>query len=39
LTEEEKHIKKLIAEGRVNFRLIKISEDEIQKFVTARKEQ
>ena len=38
LTEEEKHIKNLIAQGRVNFRLIKISEEEINKFVTARKE-
>ena len=33
LTEEEKHIKNLITNGRVNFRLIKISEDEIQSFV------
>lgn len=38
LTEEEKHIKNLIASGRVNFRLIKVTEDEIQKFVNARKE-
>ncbi len=38
LTEEEKHIKNLIAAGRVNFRLIKVTEDEIQKFVTARKD-
>ncbi len=37
LTEEEKHIKNLIAAGRVNFRLIKVSEEEIQKFVTAKK--
>lgn len=37
LTDEEKHIKNLIAAGRVNFRLIKVTEDEIQKFVTARK--
>lgn len=37
LTEEEKHIKTLIAEGRVNFRLIKITEDEIQRFVTSGK--
>ena len=37
LTSEEKHIKNLIAAGRVNFRLIKITEDEIQKFVNARR--
>ncbi|OGE24889.1 hypothetical protein A3C26_02715 [Candidatus Daviesbacteria bacterium RIFCSPHIGHO2_02_FULL_39_12] len=38
LTDEEKHIRNLIASGRVNFRLIKVTEDEIQKFITARKE-
>ena len=38
LTDEEKHIKNLIAAGRVNFRLIKVTEEEIQKFVSARKE-
>ncbi len=38
LTDEEKHIKNLIAAGRVNFRLIKVSEDEVQRFVSARKE-
>ncbi len=38
LTEEEKHIKNLIAAGRINFRLIKVSEEDIHKFVTARKE-
>ena len=37
LTDEEKHIKNLIAAGRVNFRLIKVTEDEIQKFVSTRK--
>ncbi|MBI4038667.1 hypothetical protein HY384_01775 [Candidatus Daviesbacteria bacterium] len=37
LTDEEKHIKNLIATGRVNFRLIKVTEEEIQKFVTARR--
>lgn len=37
LTEEEKHIKNLILEGAVHFRLIKISEEEIQRFVSARK--
>ncbi|MBI2338147.1 hypothetical protein HYU95_03090 [Candidatus Daviesbacteria bacterium] len=36
LTEEEKHIKNLIAAGRVNFRLIKVTEDEIQRFVSTR---
>lgn len=38
LTPEEKHIKNLIAQGRVNFRLIKISDQEISKFISARKE-
>ncbi|OGE18660.1 hypothetical protein A3J19_03840 [Candidatus Daviesbacteria bacterium RIFCSPLOWO2_02_FULL_41_8] len=37
LTDEEKHIKNLIAAGRVNFRLIKVSEDEVQRFVSSRK--
>ena len=37
LTDEEKHIKNLIAHGRVNFRLIKVSEEDISKFVSARK--
>ena len=38
LTEEEKHIKSLISSGRVNFRLIKVTEEEVSKFVAARKE-
>ncbi|MEK7616553.1 MAG: Holliday junction resolvase-like protein [Patescibacteria group bacterium] len=38
LTEEEKHIKNLISKGAVSFRLIKITEEEIQKFVESRKE-
>lgn len=38
LTEEEKHIKNLITSGKISFRLIKITEEEIQKFVAARKE-
>lgn len=38
LTEEEKHIKNLIQQGKVNFRLIKVTEDEISKFVSARKD-
>lgn len=38
LTDEEKHIKNLIAAGRVNFRLIKVSEEDISKFISARKE-
>ena len=38
LTDEEKHIKNLIARGRINFRLIKVSDTEIQKFVMARKD-
>ncbi len=39
LTEEEKHIKTLIQHQRVNFRLIKVTEDEISRFVSARKEE
>lgn len=39
LTDEEKHIKNLIQSGNVHFRLIKISEDEIHRFVSARKEE
>lgn len=37
LTDEEKHIKNLISHGRVNFRLIKVSEDEISGFVSAQR--
>ncbi|MBI2019638.1 hypothetical protein HYS95_03160 [Candidatus Daviesbacteria bacterium] len=37
LTEEEKHIKNLIAGGRVNFRLIKVTEDEVQRFITTKR--
>ena len=37
LTEEEKHIKNLIATGRVNFRLIKVTEEEVHRFVSTRK--
>lgn len=36
LTEEEKHIKNLIASGNVHFRLIKVTEDEVSRFVSAR---
>lgn len=39
LTDEEKHIKNLIAGGRVNFRLIKVTEDEVSRFVAARREE
>lgn len=39
LTEEEKHIKNLILAGRVNFRLIKVTEEEVQKFVSSRREE
>ena len=35
LTDEEKHIKKLIAAGRVNFRMIKVTEAEINQFVSS----
>lgn len=36
LTDEEKHIKNLIQTGRVNFRLIKVTEEEVHRLVTAR---
>lgn len=35
LTDEEKHIKFLIDNNRVNFRLIRITEDEISRYVAA----
>lgn len=38
LTDEEKHIKNLILAGRVKFRLIKVTEDEVQRFVAAKRE-
>lgn len=38
LTPEEKHIKNLIEAGRVNFRLIKVSQEDISKFVSANKD-
>ena len=37
LTEEEKHIKNLIASGRVNFSLIKVTEEEVNKFINSNK--
>jgi len=37
LTEEEKHIKNLVVNGKVNFRLIKVTEEEVNKFVNANK--
>lgn len=37
LTDEEKHIKNLIQSGNVHFRLIKVSEDEVQRFVSAQR--
>ena len=36
LTDEEKHIRNLIQQGRVHFRLIKVTEDEVNRFVAAR---
>ncbi len=36
LTDEEKHIKNLIAQGQIHFRLIKVTEDEIARFVSAK---
>ena len=38
LTDEEKHIKNLITSGRVRFRLIKVSEDEISRYVSAQRD-
>ena len=38
LTQEEKHIKTLIEQGLIHFRLIKVTEDEVARFVSARKE-
>lgn len=38
LTEEEKHIKNLVTSGRVRFRLIKVSEDEISRYVSAHRD-
>lgn len=38
LTEEEKHIKNLVAKGSVYFRLIKVTEEEVNRFVTAGKD-
>lgn len=38
LTDEEKHIKNLIQRGSVHFRLIKISESEINQYIAASKE-
>ena len=35
LTEEEKHIKNLILQGRVHFRLIKVTEEEVNRFMTS----
>lgn len=37
LTDEEKHIKNLIATGRVHFRLIKVSDEDVHQYI-ARKE-
>jgi len=39
LTEEEKHIKNLIVTGRVHFRLIKISDEDVHKYISAKKEE
>ena len=35
LTDEEKHIKNLIAAGRVHFRLIRVTEEEVHRLVSA----
>ncbi len=39
LTEEEKHIKNLITAGRINFKIIRVNEEEIHNFVTARRRE
>ncbi|OGE70800.1 hypothetical protein A2617_01815 [Candidatus Daviesbacteria bacterium RIFOXYD1_FULL_41_10] len=39
LTDEEKHIKNLVQNGRIHFRLIKVTEEEVHRFVTTRKDQ
>ena len=38
LTEDEKHIKKLIANGQVYFRLIKVTENEVEQFVARKRD-
>lgn len=37
LTDEEKHIKNLIAQGSIHFRLIRVNEDEVSRFVSAQR--
>ena len=39
LTDEEKHIKNLIQNGLVHFRLIRVTEDEVHRFVTGRRRE
>lgn len=39
LTDEEKHIKFLIQQGRIHFRLIKVTEDEVHRFVTTQRNE
>ncbi len=39
LTDEEKHIKNLVATGRVHFRLIKVSDEDVHKYISAQKEE
>ncbi len=39
LTEEEKHIKNLIQRGSVHFRLIRVTEEEVHRFVSAKEER
>lgn len=36
LTEEEKHIKSLIMSGRINFRLIRVTEEEVNNFISSK---
>lgn len=39
LTDEEKHIKNLVVTGRVHFRLIKVSDEDVHRYISARKEE
>ncbi len=39
LTDEEKHIKNLVATGRVHFRLIKVTDEDVHKYISVHKEE
>lgn len=36
LTDEEKHIKNLVATGRVHFRLIKVTDEDVHKYISSK---